>query len=108
MIYHDQFASLDQRSDDSEKAVIANIVNDVKASLKDYEEYFLQETIKKLRLDGQGSSKKITKTIRDVVINDENQYLQEVPTYKKYQSASSTMADAMMIYIESLKEKFVE
>ena len=108
MTYRDQFKEIEDRIDQSEVAIIQSIFKDITASLQEYEGYFLEETIKKLHLNGADSSKNINKTIQDVVIHDPKQYLHVVDTYVRYQSATGTMNDAIDLYVESLKEKLVE
>ena len=108
MLYRDQFEELENRKDQSEMVIIQSTFRGITTSLQEHEEYFFQETIKKLHLNGEDASKNIKKTILDVVIHDPNQYLQVVESYVRYQSASSTMNDVIDLYVESLKEKLVE
>ena len=99
---------IDEKNDKREQILIKNIFQDLMLSLEDKESYFLQETIKKIHLDGQDSYKKIQKTIGNIINTDKNQYMQNTDIYKKYAFARQTLGDAVDLYIDSLTKKITE
>ena len=67
---------MEDRRDDRDEQTIDGIVESMKNSLKDHEEYFLQKTVKKLDLSEQNFSENIKKTIEGVLRNEKKHYVQ--------------------------------
>lgn len=106
MVY-DYIRQQENREREQEQERIHAIADDLTVSLVDHEDYFLQEAVKNLHLDGIESHKKIVKAINDVLINDPNNYLDTVEQYKKEFWSPGRIKDALDIYAERLEKKLV-
>jgi hypothetical protein len=84
MVKRHYLDELDDKKDEFENRIIQEIVDDLRISLKEHEEYFFQETIKKIDLTEPDFSSKMEKVIEDILLNDPNQYMKNVATYIKY------------------------
>lgn len=104
----DRHKDLEDRQDAQEERIINEIVNSLKVSLKEQERYFFEETSKHLSLDGKNTSKKIWDIIHKVIDTDKYQYVQNTDKYKSYESFVGTVGSAINVYVDWLKEKFIE
>lgn len=94
----------DSASDSREEKIIQDIVDNFITSLQQHEEYFFAEIHKK-RADKNESLEKIISTILD---SDNNKYIQNTESYKKYKTFTITLDFAVDRYVNYLKNKFIE
>jgi hypothetical protein len=75
---------IEERKDEAEERSIEEIHQDLLLSLKEHEQYFLDEAIKSVYFDGNDSIKKITNALEDILRNDHNYYVQNTEKYKQF------------------------
>lgn len=96
---------IEERKDEAEERSIEEIHQDLLLSLKEYEQYFLDEAIKSVKFDGNDSIKKITNALEDILRNDHNHYVQNTEKYKQFAPFRWTIDDALGRYTTDLIEK---
>ena len=104
---YDYIREQENREWEQEQERIRVIVDGLTTTLVNHEEYFLQEAVKRVHLDGMGSHRKIVNAIIDVLISDPNKYLDTVEDYQKELWSPGRIKDALDIYAENLEKKLV-
>ncbi len=95
---------VEDRNEQFENRKIEKIVKELETSLQHHETYFLHIIIRHFCIDKLDKYIGINEKIADILLNDEHQYIQELPVYKDYKNVSGTLHDAITMYAGTLKK----
>lgn len=88
--------------DERDEENIEWIRADLNRSLKDHQEFYIQEALKGVDVYQDNFSKQIAQSLKDVVLADEHNCLETVNMYKEYKQSARKIDRALDLYVDDL------